>query len=116
VLLPLLAALLVATPAPKPLATYCSPSGDVCFGAFKRSGVVRLQITTAARYFPRYTLCVTPPAGPRRCGSFPILRGAAGSGYGTVRLSTFGATGAGTYRAQWRIGSGPLGPTLRVRV
>jgi hypothetical protein len=33
-----------------------------------------------------------------------------------VRLSTFGATAAGTYRAQWRIGSGPLGPTLRVRV
>ena len=75
-----------------------------------------LQITTAARYFPRYTLCVTPPAGARRCGSFPVLRGAADSGYGTVRLSTFGTTGAGTYRAQWRIGSGPLGPTLRVRV
>jgi hypothetical protein len=115
VLVVALAALLVAAPA-KPLATYCSSSGDVCYGAFKRSGVVRLQITTAARYFPRYTLCVTRPTGARRCGSFPIFRGAAGTSYGSVKLSTFGATGPGVYRATWRIGSGPLGPTLRFRL
>ena len=105
-----------AAPAPKRLAAYCSPSGDVCYGAFERGGVVRLQITTAARYFTRYTLCVRPPAGARRCGTFPLFRGAAGSGYGSVRLATFGATGPGVYRATWRIGSGPLGPTLRFRL
>jgi hypothetical protein len=116
VLFPFVAALLVAAPAPTPLATYCSSSGDVCYGAFRRGSVVRLQITTAARYFPRYTLCVQPPTGARRCGSFPILWGAAGSGYGTVKLSTFGAARPGVYRATWRLGSGPLGPTLRVRV
>ena len=114
-LLPLVAALLVAAPAPKPLASYCSPSGDVCYGAFRRGGVVRLQITTAARYFPRYTLCVQPPAGARRCGSFPVFRGAAGSGYGTVKLSTFGTPRPGVHRVTWRLASGPLGPTLRVR-
>jgi hypothetical protein len=107
-----------AAPA-KRLASYCSPSGDVCFGAFAHSGVVRLQITTAARYFTRYTLCVRPPgtaaAGARRCGSFPLFRGAGGSGYGSVKLSTFPNTGPGVYRATWRIGSGPLGPTLRFR-
>lgn len=115
-LVPFLAALLVVAPAPKPLATYCSPSGDVCYGAFKRGTVVRLQITTAARYFPRYTLCIRPPTSAQRCGSFPIFRGAAGSGYGTVKLSTFGTPTPGVYRATWRLGSGPLGPTLRVRV
>ena len=118
----LLAALLVAAPgggaapAPKRLASYCSPSGDVCFGAFERGTVVRLQITTAARYFARYTLCVRPPAGVRRCGSFPLFRGSAGTGYGMVKLSTFGAGAPGVHRATWRIGSGPLGPTLRFRV
>ena len=108
-----------AAPAPTRLASYCSPTGDLCFGAFRSAGVVRLQITTAARYFTRYRLCLRPPgtgaAGPQRCGSFPLFRGAAGSGYGSVKLSIFPKTGPGVYRATWRIGSGPLGPTLRFR-
>jgi hypothetical protein len=85
VLLPFVAALLVAAPAPKPLASYCS-------------------------------LCVRPPVGARRCGSFPVFRGAAGSGYSTVKLSTFGSPAPGVHRVTWQLGSGPLGPTLRVRV
>jgi hypothetical protein len=64
----------------KTIASYCSSSGDICYGAFARRGRVFLQITTAARYFNRYTLCVTLlPRGPsaenaRRCGAFPLLR------------------------------------------
>ena len=57
------------------LASHCSSSGDVCFGVVRRAGVIRAEITTAAHYFNRYTLCVRPPgtggAGLRRCGSFP---------------------------------------------
>ena len=47
------------------IASYCSSSGDICFGVFNRGGRARLKITTAARYFSRYTLCVTrlPPGG-----------------------------------------------------
>jgi hypothetical protein len=62
------------------IASYCSPSGDVCYGIFNRRGKVFLQITTAARYFNRYTLCVTLlPRGDgaehaQRCGAFPLLR------------------------------------------
>ena len=108
-----------AAPAPTRLASYCSPTGDLCFGVFRSAGVVRLRITTAARYFTRYRLCLRPPgtggAGLQRCGSFPLFRGAAGSGYGSVKLSAFPRTGPGVYRATWRIGSGPLGPTLRFR-
>lgn len=48
------------------IASYCSSSGDICFGVFNRGGRARLKITTAARYFSRYTLCVTRlPAGGR---------------------------------------------------
>ena len=43
------------------LASYCSPSGDVCYGLIRRNGVVRAELTTAAHYFNRYTLCVRPP-------------------------------------------------------
>jgi hypothetical protein len=62
------------------IASYCSPSGDVCYGIFNRRGQVFLQITTAAKYFNRYTLCVTLlPLGDgaehaQRCGAFPLLR------------------------------------------
>jgi hypothetical protein len=64
----------------KTIASYCSPSGDVCYGIFNRRGKVVLQITTAARYFNRYTLCVKLlPRGDgaehsQRCGAFPLLR------------------------------------------
>jgi hypothetical protein len=106
-----------AAPAPKTLRSYCSPSGDLCFGVFAQGRVVRFKITTAARYFSRYTLCVQAPgAGAQRCGSFPLFRGAHGTWYSTVKLSTFTSGGPGVYRVTWRIGSGPLGPSLRFRV
>ena len=31
------------------LASYCSPSGDVCYGLIRRNGVVRAELTTAAQ-------------------------------------------------------------------
>ncbi|MEJ7569564.1 MAG: hypothetical protein WKF41_15015 [Gaiellaceae bacterium] len=46
-----------ASAVPRTLASYCSPSGDVCFRAVVMNGTVRLGIATAARYFARYTLC-----------------------------------------------------------
>jgi hypothetical protein len=64
----------------KTIASYCSSSGDVCYGIFNRSGKVYLRITTAARYFKRYKLCVRllPPGSDgshaQRCGSFPVFR------------------------------------------
>jgi hypothetical protein len=104
----------------KTIASYCSPSGDVCFGIVRRSGVLRFEITTAARYFARYTLCVRPPgmgaAAKLRCGSFPIFRGRPPTWYGSVRFRpTFPGGPPGVYRVSWRLGSGPLGPTLRFR-
>jgi hypothetical protein len=105
---------------PRTIAAWCSPSGDVCHGVVDRGGDVRLELTTAARYFGRYTLCVTPPgAGPegaRRCGEFPVFRAGGGTWASSVRLRRqFPAGPGGVYRVTWRFGAQPLGPTLRVR-
>ena len=103
------------------LASYCSPSGDVCYGVLRRSGVLRAEITTAAHYFSRYTLCVKPPgsggAGLRRCGSFPVFRQGAGTWGSSVRLKRqFPLVERGICRVTWKLGSHPLGPTLRFRL
>jgi len=103
------------------LASYCSPSGDVCYGLIRRNGVVRAEITTAAHYFNRYTLCVKPPgtggAGLRRCGSFPVFRQGGSTWGSSVRLARqFPLVEKGFCRVTWKLASGPLGPTLRFRV
>ncbi len=108
-----------ASAVPRTLASYCSPSGDVCFRAVVMNGTVRLGIATAARYFARYTLCVRPPGGAAariRCGSFPIFRGSK-VWYGSVRLlPTFPGGEPGAYRVTWKLDGVPLGPTLQFRL
>jgi hypothetical protein len=102
------------------LASYCSPSGDLCYGVLDRSGAVYLEITTFARYFERYRLCVKPPGtGPtarERCGSYPIRRKGPVWG-GQVKFGrNFPNVGPGVYRVTWRLGTQRLGPTLRFRL
>lgn len=108
---------------PKTIASYCSTSGDVCYGIFKRSGKVSLEITTAARYFNRYTLCVrrlpprSTPAYAQRCGSFPVFR-QSGSTWGSrVNYARqYPLTFAGTYRVTWKLAGSALGPALLFRL
>jgi hypothetical protein len=101
---------------PRTLASYCSPSGDVCFGVINRSGAVYLELATAARYFDRYRLCVRPPgggaAGLLRCASFPVLRRPSGWGSSVKYARQYPLAGPGTYSVTWRLGRKPLGPTL----
>ena len=131
-------------PQARTIASYCSPSGDVCFGIFKRSGNVVLQITTAARYFSRYTVCVTrlprgkSPEHAQRCGSFPLFR-QSGSTWGSSVNFARQFVGPlshplvplpGRYQVTWRqvcsqcapraqrhsAGGTPLGPSLYFRL
>lgn len=124
----------------KTIASYCSVSGDVCYGVFDRNGQIILRITTAARYFQRYTLCVTRlprgkgPEHARRCGSFPLFR-QSGSAWGSSVNYARQFVGPlahpfppqhGRYRVTWRnecsecgpkarrhsAGGAPLGPSL----
>jgi hypothetical protein len=106
---------------PKTITAYCSRSGDICYGVFNISGAAVLQITTGARYFSRYTLCVRPPgggaAGAQRCGSFPLfLRGGPVWGSSVKYARQFPRVGPGIYRVTWRSGRRALGPTLSFRL
>jgi hypothetical protein len=107
----------------KTVATYCSPSGDVCYGIFNRGGKVQLRITTAAHYFGRYGLCVVllrrgpDPQHALGCGSFPVFRQGGGTWGSTVRYARqYPVSLPGRYRVTWRLMSGPLGPSLFFRL
>jgi hypothetical protein len=112
-----------ATTAETRIATYCSPSGDVCYGVFGRRHRVYLRITTAARYFRRYMLCVRllPVGGggaehALRCGSFPLFRGGGGTWISTINYARqYPITQPGRYRVTWKSGQ-PLGPSLTFRL
>ncbi len=117
VVLSLAAAVLLAIPpAASARSSYCSRSGDLCYGVMRPSGAVVLRIDTFARYFARYRLCVTDPSGRRSCRSFPIRR--RGRLYGSsVRWSrNFPQRGPGVYRAAWFAFRSRLGPVLTFRV
>jgi hypothetical protein len=112
-----------AAPPQKTLASHCSSSGDVCYGVFKRSGKVYLRITTAARYFGRYTLCVRllPPGTgathAQRCGSFPVFRQSSPTWGSSIDYARqYPIKDAGRYRVTWKLGSAPLGPSLYFRL
>ena len=120
-LLAALAATVVAAsasgaPAPRQVITsHCSASGDVCYGVVSRSGAVYFELTTAARYFLRYRLCVRPPTGAARCRPYSMRPGRMWAS--TVKFGgQFPHSGPGVYRVTWRLGSRPLGPTLRFRL
>ena len=80
--------------------SYCSASGDVCIQVLSQKADVLLEITTVAKYFSTYRLCVSGPKS-RVCKSFPIRR--SGSEYdSTVSWkNNFPNQGRGTYRATW---------------
>jgi hypothetical protein len=109
------AALLVAAALAGSGGSYCSPSGDLCYGIQRQHGILVLRITTIERYFRRYTLCVTSPTARRVCGSFPIFRSGRVWGSRVRWQRQFPNDGRGRYRVQWRLGSRPLGPTLGFR-
>lgn len=95
------------------VARYCSTTGDICFGIYKRSGHVSFQLTTAAKYFNRHTICVRSPRGRRTCRAMNVVR--QGQLWGTSRAwpRNFGDSRPGTYRVTWKQAGRALGPTLR---
>ncbi len=94
------------------IASRCSASGDVCYGVFDDRGMIRFQLTLAAKYFTRYRICVRPPRGATTCRSFPVKR--VGSQFGgAVKWNlNFPYRGLGRYRVTWRQGAQALGPAL----
>ena len=107
--------LAAAAPTAGAASTYCSPTGDLCYGKLARSPV-KLRITLAAEYFERYRLCVTGPDGGRDCKRFSVRRQPSGVYESTVRWSRhFPNRGHGIYRARWFSGGRALGPRISYR-
>lgn len=106
---------MIALLAAAAIASYCSPSGDLCYGIERRASTVVLRIDTVERYFARYTLCVRSPRGRNVCGRFPIFRGGR-TWSSQVRWNRqFPNDGPGRYTVTWRLGGTALGPPLRFR-
>jgi hypothetical protein len=110
-----LAAASAGSGATTPIATYCSPTGDVCFGALRKSGAVYLDLMIAARYFARYRLCVDPPRGAPTCRSFPVRRRGAAYASSILWHRNYPNRGPGRYDVTWRLQQ-PLGPPRSFRL
>ncbi|HWM08383.1 MAG TPA: hypothetical protein VNO82_03540 [Solirubrobacteraceae bacterium] len=97
----------------RPLAAYCSQTGDLCYGRI--AAPLRLRITLAAEFFTRYRLCVRGPDLEVVCRRARV-REVDGLFQSTVRWRTrFPDRGPGTYRARWfpgASGGSPLGPPI----
>jgi hypothetical protein len=91
--------------------TYCSKTGDVCYQA--KGSPIKLKLTTAAKYFSSYRLCITNPHKVRECHYFRIHAAAAGSYSSTVSWPKhFEYGGKGTYKARWYASGKQLGPAV----
>lgn len=91
--------------------SYCSPSGDVCYGIFRARPVYNLRLTLAAKYFSRYRICVRPLGRAATCKSFPVKKTGLQWG-GMVRWQRNFPHTPGRYRLTWRLGPNRLGPPL----
>jgi hypothetical protein len=92
--------------------SYCSPSGDVCYGIFRSGSIYSFRLTLAAKYFQRYRVCVRPLGEQGTCRSFPVKKTGASWGGTVVWQRHFPVRGPRGYRVTWRQGARRLGPSL----
>jgi len=92
--------------------SYCSPSGDVCYGIFKAGGTYSFRLTLAKKYFSRYRVCVLPLGQQAKCKSFPVKKTGASWGGTVVWQRNYPVRGPRGYRVTWRHGPTRLGPPL----
>jgi hypothetical protein len=95
------------------IASHCSASGDVCYGIFQGTlGAITFKLTTAAKYFPRYRICVRPLGTKATCKSFRVRKTGANWG-GTVKWQqSFPQRGPRRYKVTWSQSGHSLGPSL----
>ena len=112
----LTAALIAAVPAGASnnarVKSYCSPTGDVCYGIFRSGSTFSFRLTLAARYFSRYRICVRPGGQQATCKSFPVKKTGALWGGTVIWQRNFPVRGPRGYRVTWRHGARRLGPSL----
>lgn len=106
---------LAAAPAADARSSYCSPTGDYCYGVQQRDGVWRISLHTFS-FRGRVRTCVTAPDGSRACRRFRV-REQRGGIYGfRVRWSRwFPNRGLGRYRVTFAVGGSKIGPGVSFR-
>jgi hypothetical protein len=108
-----LALAVVVPAAPAATTSWCSESGDACFGTFKRDGKRYVSGTYSARYKTREKLGVTAPTGQRDCVTRRLKQGRFDTWSLTLRWSTnYPNRGKGTYVL---VSSAPEPITFKVR-
>lgn len=93
------------------LPSYCSASGDVCYGISHAGGSWSLKLTLAARYFTSYGICVRPAGKAKRCKIFAVKKIGANWG-GKEFWSHHFPRAPGRYRVTWWQGGSRIGPPL----
>ena len=96
----------------KTVASYCSPSGDVCYGVFQKAGNYQFKLTLAAKYFARYRICIVPLGQTKTCKSFPVKKTGAQWGGTVIWQRNFPVRGPRRYKVSWLQGTHRLGPVL----
>jgi hypothetical protein len=95
------------------IASHCSTSGDVCYGIFKgNAGLIRFQLTAAAKYFARYRICVRPLGQKTTCKRFGVKKVGANWGGTVIWQRNFPMAGPRRYQVTWKLGANRLGPSL----
>jgi hypothetical protein len=92
--------------------SYCSASGDVCYGIFRSGSVYSFRLTLAARYFSRYRVCVVPLGQSKTCKSFPVKQTGVQWGGKVIWQRNFPVRGPRGYRVSWWQSGRRLGPAL----
>ena len=100
-----------AAPKPVTVESYCSKTGDICFGVFRKQGAIFLDLTAAAKYFDRYTLCVRTPRRRTTCRDFRMRHDGLAFASHVRWHASFPHGGPGRYWVSWRLRT-PLGPSL----
>lgn len=114
VVISMLFAVTPSSAAPKPIDTYCSPSGDYCNGLFRQNGV-RAKISTFS-FRGYYGICVRSRMTGRDCKDFRLRRDSDGIFQGSVGLARhFNIRPRGRYAVTWTYGGSRIGKKLNFR-
>jgi len=81
--------------------SHCSESGDICQSVVKVNGVRKLRITTSARFFGRYVLCVRGPLDYDSCRHFRMAKRSDGDFADAVRFGRHFGDRPGRYTVTW---------------
>jgi hypothetical protein len=107
---------IAAGAAPRPLDSYCSPSGDYCIGVFgpKADPVFRLNTFS---FTGQYKLCVQQQGFERQCGYWKLKSGPHGTHESRRTLSEgYFLEGAGRYTVSAFYGDHQLGRGLHFSI